>query len=239
MPLANLTVIINTPCLHDSHNKYPCLPEHHMEWSWAALVVVQSPCCMSLAAVVGSQGWSSVSQAGNKHNTIHIPHMDSQNLWKWLKSSIRSIPCHQIKDIVDNCILFFHLLILEWWSRLIDLWCQPINRLIVEDENKTRTKLKALHGWNPTHVFVEQLLLLGSFITGERSLLPLLGQLSCREVSATHLKKRQIGKWHHDAKQNDEHHEILNTEMNPSGGRLNKKDGLTRYGDSHVKDKTS
>ena len=26
--------------------------------------------------------------------------------------------------------------------------------------------------------------------------------------------------------------------LNP-GGRLNKKDGLTRYGDSHVKDKTS
>ena len=26
--------------------------------------------------------------------------------------------------------------------------------------------------------------------------------------------------------------------MHP-GGRLNKKDGLTRYGDSHVKDKTS
>ena len=26
---------------------------------------------------------------------------------------------------------------------------------------------------------------------------------------------------------------------NPSGGRLNKKDGLTRYGHSHVKDKTS
>ena len=24
-----------------------------------------------------------------------------------------------------------------------------------------------------------------------------------------------------------------------SGGRLNKKEGLTRYGDSHVKDKTS
>ena len=24
-----------------------------------------------------------------------------------------------------------------------------------------------------------------------------------------------------------------------SGGRLNKKDGLTKYGDSHVKDKTS
>ena len=23
------------------------------------------------------------------------------------------------------------------------------------------------------------------------------------------------------------------------GGRLNKKDGLTRYGDSHIKDKTS
>ena len=32
-------------------------------------------------------------------------------------------------------------------------------------------------------------------------------------------------------------------EMQPldymTGGRLNKKDGLTRYGDSHVKDKTS
>ena len=27
--------------------------------------------------------------------------------------------------------------------------------------------------------------------------------------------------------------------VNQSGGRLNKKDGLTRYGDSHVKDKTS
>ena len=24
-----------------------------------------------------------------------------------------------------------------------------------------------------------------------------------------------------------------------AGGRLNKKDGLTRYGDSHIKDKTS
>ena len=28
-------------------------------------------------------------------------------------------------------------------------------------------------------------------------------------------------------------------DMKRSGGRLNKKDGLTRYGDSHVKDKTS
>ena len=28
-------------------------------------------------------------------------------------------------------------------------------------------------------------------------------------------------------------------EEHQSGGRLNKKDGLTRYGDSHVKDKTS
>ena len=28
------------------------------------------------------------------------------------------------------------------------------------------------------------------------------------------------------------------TQLSP-GGRLNKKDGLTRYGDSHVKDKTS
>ena len=27
--------------------------------------------------------------------------------------------------------------------------------------------------------------------------------------------------------------------MEAPGGRLNKKDGLTRYGDSHVKDKTS
>ena len=30
------------------------------------------------------------------------------------------------------------------------------------------------------------------------------------------------------------HHALKET-----GGRLNKKDGLTRYGDSHVKDKTS
>ena len=29
------------------------------------------------------------------------------------------------------------------------------------------------------------------------------------------------------------------TRLTDSGGRLNKKDGLTRYGDSHVKDKTS
>ena len=28
-------------------------------------------------------------------------------------------------------------------------------------------------------------------------------------------------------------------DVRPSGGRLNKKDGLTRYGNSHVKDKTS
>ena len=28
-------------------------------------------------------------------------------------------------------------------------------------------------------------------------------------------------------------------EAEEAGGRLNKKDGLTRYGDSHVKDKTS
>ena len=33
---------------------------------------------------------------------------------------------------------------------------------------------------------------------------------------------------------------ILCTSWNMfSGGRLNKKDGLTRYGDSHVNDKTS
>ena len=30
-----------------------------------------------------------------------------------------------------------------------------------------------------------------------------------------------------------------NTLSTYPGGRLNKKDGLTRYGDSHVKDKTS
>ena len=29
------------------------------------------------------------------------------------------------------------------------------------------------------------------------------------------------------------------TLVQDTGGRLNKKDGLTRYGDSHVKDKTS
>ena len=33
-------------------------------------------------------------------------------------------------------------------------------------------------------------------------------------------------------------HDMAN-DMKRSGGRLNKKDGLTRYGDSHVKDKTS
>ena len=38
---------------------------------------------------------------------------------------------------------------------------------------------------------------------------------------------------------------LLYIALNPTlyvkipGGRLNKKDGLTRYGDSHVKDKTS
>ena len=32
---------------------------------------------------------------------------------------------------------------------------------------------------------------------------------------------------------------IVVTLLQRSGGRLNKKDGLTRYGDSHVKDKTS
>ena len=33
--------------------------------------------------------------------------------------------------------------------------------------------------------------------------------------------------------------DILSSSLTSSGGRLNKKDGLTRYGDSHVKDKTS
>ena len=31
----------------------------------------------------------------------------------------------------------------------------------------------------------------------------------------------------------------LNLKFGDPGGRLNKKDGLTRYGNSHVKDKTS
>ena len=37
------------------------------------------------------------------------------------------------------------------------------------------------------------------------------------------------------------HHYNLNLAgtLPPAGGRLNKKDGFTRYGDSHVKDKTS
>ena len=34
-------------------------------------------------------------------------------------------------------------------------------------------------------------------------------------------------------------HNILHSRAWQPGGRLNKKDGLTRYGDSHVKDKTS
>ena len=34
-------------------------------------------------------------------------------------------------------------------------------------------------------------------------------------------------------------HEPISLAMTTTGGRLNKKDGLTRYGDSHVKDKTS
>ena len=36
-----------------------------------------------------------------------------------------------------------------------------------------------------------------------------------------------------------ENHNWPNWKVNPPGGPLNKKDGLTRYGDSHVKDKTS
>ena len=37
------------------------------------------------------------------------------------------------------------------------------------------------------------------------------------------------------------HLKMMSAKWRPfcSGGRLNKKDGLTRYGDSHVKDKTS
>ena len=32
---------------------------------------------------------------------------------------------------------------------------------------------------------------------------------------------------------------LLNASIKKDRGRLNKKDGLTRYGDTHVKDKTS
>ena len=32
---------------------------------------------------------------------------------------------------------------------------------------------------------------------------------------------------------------LVTLHQQEAGGRLNKKDGLTRYGDSHVKDKTS
>ena len=32
---------------------------------------------------------------------------------------------------------------------------------------------------------------------------------------------------------------MVSVSAETTGGRLNKKDGLTRYGDSHVKDKTS
>ena len=35
------------------------------------------------------------------------------------------------------------------------------------------------------------------------------------------------------------HNYVMNAGLGCPGGRLNKKDGLTRYGDSHVKDKTS
>ena len=37
---------------------------------------------------------------------------------------------------------------------------------------------------------------------------------------------------------NTDEHMLFEVNVEP-GGRLNKKDGLTRYGDSHVKDKTS
>ena len=35
------------------------------------------------------------------------------------------------------------------------------------------------------------------------------------------------------------HSRDVTATASPPGGRLNKKDGLSRYGDSHVKDKTS
>ena len=42
--------------------------------------------------------------------------------------------------------------------------------------------------------------------------------------------------WFRSGELSTEHIKIY---VQESGGRLNKKDGLTRYGDSHVKDKTS
>ena len=45
-----------------------------------------------------------------------------------------------------------------------------------------------------------------------------------------------IESWHSKEWLNILHIYILVTQ---TGGRLNKKDGLTRYGNSHVKDKTS
>ena len=39
--------------------------------------------------------------------------------------------------------------------------------------------------------------------------------------------------------QNTMYKKNKDNKLYPTGGRLNKKDGLTRYGDSHVKDKTS
>ena len=49
-------------------------------------------------------------------------------------------------------------------------------------------------------------------------------------------KKRQ-----NDIRYGDQFHPTLLVIcfVSRTGGRLNKKDGLTRYGDSHVKDKTS
>ena len=47
--------------------------------------------------------------------------------------------------------------------------------------------------------------------------------------------KRRLPKWRPFCPGGDE----LSMLPNEPGGRLNKKDGLTRYGDSHVKDKTS
>ena len=49
-----------------------------------------------------------------------------------------------------------------------------------------------------------------------------------------------IADYHPDAADTPSTMIVTTTDKHPEpGGRLNKKDGLTRYGDSHVKDKTS
>ena len=57
-----------------------------------------------------------------------------------------------------------------------------------------------------------------------------------QDLSAIWLKTRLFIIWENGIKIM---HGTLQTYLSLTGGRLNKKDGLTRYGNSHVKDKTS